>query len=87
MLEFESAISAATLAKVAAEIADSNSNIDNVAVAPDSGDQYATMNFTLQVANRVHLAKILRALRGIPEVVRINRINSGSGSSAPRRDH
>ncbi|NBR27427.1 MAG: bifunctional (p)ppGpp synthetase/guanosine-3',5'-bis(diphosphate) 3'-pyrophosphohydrolase [Betaproteobacteria bacterium] len=75
------------LAKVAAEIADSNSNIDNVAVAPDSGDQYATMNFTLQVANRVHLAKILRALRGIPEVVRINRINSGSGSSAPRRDH
>jgi len=75
------------LAKVAAEIADSDSNIDNVAVAPDSGDQYATMNFTLQVANRVHLAKILRALRGIPEVVRINRINSGSGSSAPRRDH
>jgi GTP pyrophosphokinase len=75
------------LAKVAAEIADSNSNIDNVAVAPDSGDQYATMNFTLQVANRVHLAKILRALRGIPEVVRINRINAGSGSSTPRRDH
>jgi len=75
------------LAKVAAEIADSDSNIDNVTVAPDSGDQYATMNFTLQVANRVHLAKILRSLRGIPEVVRINRINSGAGSSAPRRDH
>ncbi len=75
------------LAKVAAEIADSDSNIDNVTVAPDSGDQYATMNFTLQVANRVHLAKILRSLRGIPEVVRINRINSGAGSSAPQRDH
>ena len=75
------------LAKVAAEIAESNSNIDNVTVAPDSGDQYATMNFTLQVANRVHLAKILRSLRGIPEVVRINRINSGAGSSTPRRAH
>ena len=75
------------LAKVAAEIAESHSNIDNVAVAPDSGDQYATMNFTLQVANRVHLAKILRSLRGIPEVVRINRINSGAGSSTPRRAH
>ena len=75
------------LAKVAAEIADADSNIDNVAVAPDSGDQYATMNFTLQVTNRVHLAKIMRSLRGIPEVVRINRINAAAGSSAPRRDH
>ena len=61
------------MAKVAAEIAGSDSNIDNVTVAPDSGDQYATMNFTLQVANRVHLAKIMRSLRSIPEVVRITR--------------
>ena len=79
------------LAKVAAEIAGSDSNIDNVTVAPDSGDQYATMNFTLQVANRVHLAKIMRSLRSIPEVARITRVNSTAnaapGSSAPRRDH
>ena len=73
------------LAKVAAEISDADSNIDNVEVAPDSGDQYATMNFTLQVSNRVHLAKILRSLRRIPEVVRITRISSAAGSSAPRR--
>jgi GTP pyrophosphokinase len=64
------------LAKVAAEIAAADSNIDNVAVAPDSGDQYATMNFTLQVFNRLHLAKVLRALRGIPEVIRITRIKN-----------
>jgi GTP pyrophosphokinase len=64
------------LAKVAAEIAAADSNIDNVAVTPDSGDQYATMNFTLQVFNRLHLAKVLRALRGIPEVIRITRIKS-----------
>ena len=79
------------LAKVAAEIAGSDSNIDNVTVAPDSGDQYATMNFTLQVANRVHLAKIMRSLRSIPEVARITRVNSTANaapeSSAPRRDH
>ena len=74
------------LAKVAAEIAASDSNIDNVAVAPDSGDQYATMHFTLQVSNRLHLARILRKLRSIPEVVRIARVNSGVGSSAQRRD-
>ncbi len=61
------------LAKVAAEIAQANSNIDNVAVDPEQGDQYATMNFTLQVSNRLHLAQIMRALRRIPEVIRITR--------------
>ena len=61
------------LAKVAAEIAGAESNIDNVSVAPDAGDQYATMNFTLQVSNRLHLARIMRALRRVPEVIRITR--------------
>ena len=64
------------LAKVAAEIAEANSNIDNVAVDPEQGDQYATMHFTLQVANRLHLAQILRALRRIPEVIRIARVKN-----------
>jgi GTP diphosphokinase / guanosine-3',5'-bis(diphosphate) 3'-diphosphatase len=61
------------LAKIAAAIAGAESNIDNVAVAPDAGDQFATMNFTLQVSNRLHLARIMRALRRIPEVIRITR--------------
>ena len=64
------------LAKVAAEIAEANSNIDNVAVASEQGDQYATMQFTLQVSNRLHLAQIMRALRRIPEVTRITRAKS-----------
>ena len=64
------------LAKVAAEIADADSNIDNVAVDPAEGDQYATMNFTLQVSNRLHLARIMRALRLIPEVIRITRVKA-----------
>jgi (p)ppGpp synthase/HD superfamily hydrolase len=33
-----------------------------------------TLYFTLQVANRIHLASILRRMRHIPEVVRIYRI-------------
>jgi GTP pyrophosphokinase len=61
------------LAKVAAEIAGAGSNIDNVEVDPEEGDQYATMNFTLQVADRLHLAQIMRGLRRIPEVIRIAR--------------
>jgi guanosine-3',5'-bis(diphosphate) 3'-pyrophosphohydrolase len=32
------------------------------------------MHFTLQVANRLHLAKVLHALRRIQEVVRIARV-------------
>ena len=64
------------LAKVAAEIAEANSNIDNVAVDPQEGDQYATLQFTLQVANRLHLAQIMRALRRLPEVIRITRVKT-----------
>ena len=63
------------LAKVAAAIAGADSNIDNVAVDPEKGDQYATMHFTLQVFNRLHLAQIMRALRRMPEVIRITRVN------------
>lgn len=62
------------LAKVAAEIAEGGSNIENVAVDPDDGGQYAQMHFTVQVHNRSHLASILRGLRRVPEVVRIARV-------------
>jgi GTP pyrophosphokinase len=62
------------LAKVAAEIAEAGSNIQNVVVDPDEGTEYTNMLFTLQVYNRLHLAQIVRGLRGIPEVVRLNRV-------------
>jgi len=62
------------LAKVAAEISSAGSNIQNVAVDPEDGGTYTTMHFTLQVSNRLHLAQIMRALRGIPEVIRISRV-------------
>jgi len=65
------------LAKVAAEISSAGSNIQNVAVDPEDGGNYTTMHFTLQVSNRLHLAQIMRALRGIPEVIRISRVKSG----------
>jgi len=62
------------LAKVAAEIAEAESNIQNVAVDPEDGSAYTNMYFTLQVQNRLHLAQILRNLRNIPEVVRLTRV-------------
>ena len=61
------------LAKVAAAIAEAGSNIDNVSM-DEERNLYTTMHFTLQVANRLHLAKVMRALRRIQEVVKIARV-------------
>ena len=66
------------LAKVAAEISSAGSNIQNVAVDPEDGGTYTGMHFTLQVSNRLHLAQIMRALRGIHEVIRISRSKPAS---------
>jgi RelA/SpoT family (p)ppGpp synthetase len=60
------------LAKVAAAIAECGSNIDNIHMDEERG-AYTTMQFTIQVADRVHLSQVMRALRRIPEVVRLAR--------------
>ena len=62
------------LAKVAAIIADENANIENVHMDEEDGSAYASMNFTLQVEHRDHLARVMRGLRQITEVVRITRM-------------
>ena len=61
------------LAKVATAISEAGSNIDNVNM-DEERSLYTTMHFMLQVANRLHLAKVMRILRGIQEVVRIARV-------------
>lgn len=61
------------LAKVAAAIAEAGSNIDNVSMDEDRG-LYTTMHFTIQVHNRLHLARVMKGIRRIPEVVRLARI-------------
>lgn len=67
------------LAKIAAGIADAGSNIDNVSMEEPDGSAYTNMHFTVQVRDRVHLADLMRRLRRIPDLVRINRVK-GSGS-------
>lgn len=62
------------LAAMAAAIADANSNIENINMEEKTPGLYTTLQFTIQVANRGHLARILRSLRLIPEVVRIGRV-------------
>ena len=60
------------LARLAAGIAETDSNIVNISMDKDSGEA-TTLFFTLQVTDRIHLARILRAMRRVPEVVRITR--------------
>jgi GTP pyrophosphokinase len=61
------------LAKVAASIADAGSNIDNVSMDDERG-VYTALYFTIEVQNRLHLARLMKTLRRIPEVIRITRL-------------
>lgn len=70
------------LAKMAAGIANAGANIDNVNVEEPDGSQYASIYFTVQVRGRVHLAELMRELRKIPDVVRINRAKSTKSSAS-----
>ena len=69
------------LAKIAAGISEAGSNIDNVSVEEPDGSQYSNVNFTVQVSSRVHLAGLMRNLRKIPNVVRINRVKGGNSEN------
>jgi guanosine-3',5'-bis(diphosphate) 3'-pyrophosphohydrolase len=60
------------LAKVASEIAEAASNIDSITMEEDRA-VFTTMHFVLEVANRQHLARVVRALRRLPDVKKITR--------------
>ncbi|MBL7003348.1 MAG: RelA/SpoT family protein [Gammaproteobacteria bacterium] len=60
------------LAKLAAIIADTNSNIDNLEMSDESGS-LTTINFVISVKNRVHLAHIMRKLKQVKVVNKIKR--------------
>lgn len=62
------------LARVAATIADMEANIENVNIDERDG-VHSTLNFAVLVENRQHLARIMRELRKMEEVIRIQRIN------------
>jgi (p)ppGpp synthase/HD superfamily hydrolase len=61
------------LAKVASEIAEAGSNIDSISMEEDRAF-YANMLFVLEVQNRQHLARVMRALRRLPDVKKLVRV-------------
>jgi RelA/SpoT family (p)ppGpp synthetase len=60
------------LAEVAATIADCGSNIEQVEVLGRHEDA-SVLTFLLQVHDRTHLARILRNVRNMPNVIRVSR--------------
>jgi guanosine-3',5'-bis(diphosphate) 3'-pyrophosphohydrolase len=60
------------LAKVASAIAEAGSNIDSIAMDDDRA-VFTAMHFVIEVANRQHLARVMRALRRLPDVETIVR--------------
>jgi len=60
------------LAKVASAIAEAGSNIDSITMEEDRA-VFTTMHFVIEVANRQHLARVMRALRRLPDVETIVR--------------
>ncbi len=66
------------LAKIAAEISGADSNIVHIRMDDMPRDEkFSTLNFTIDVNHRQHLARVLRHVRQLDEVVRITRQKSG----------
>lgn len=65
------------LGKVAAAIGEAGANIEEVNMEERESPGYGIVNLTLQITDRYHLAIVMRSLRMIPEVVRINRVKRG----------
>ncbi|HUN67157.1 MAG TPA: bifunctional (p)ppGpp synthetase/guanosine-3',5'-bis(diphosphate) 3'-pyrophosphohydrolase [Burkholderiales bacterium] len=61
------------LAKVASEIAEAGSNIDSISMEEDRS-VFTGMLFVIEVGNREHLARVMRALRRLPEVEKLVRV-------------
>jgi GTP pyrophosphokinase len=61
------------LADLATTIADAGANIDNVSMERPDGGGLIAMFFSVQVRDRRHLALVMRGLKRVPEVRRVQR--------------
>jgi GTP pyrophosphokinase len=64
------------LARVAAEIGESDANITHVGMDDDKDHIMSQLRFTIQIEDRIHLARLMRNVRSIPSVARILRERS-----------
>jgi GTP pyrophosphokinase len=64
------------LARIAAEIGESDSNIVHISMDESAGSDLTDLRFTIQVEDRIHLARLIRNVRSINGVARILRERS-----------
>ncbi len=64
------------LAQVAAQIAANESNIEHVNVA-DEGDDTSILTFEIAVRDRPHLGRVMRAIKGMADVLEVERSMNG----------
>ena len=67
------------LASIASAISEEDCNIRNINMDSEQGI-YNAINLVLQVHDRVHLARVMRGVRRVPEVVRIGRLKADTRS-------
>jgi RelA/SpoT family (p)ppGpp synthetase len=65
------------LADIAARIADTGSNIEQVGV-DERHEELADLSFSILVKDRTHLAQVIRGIRSMPVVKRVNRTIAGT---------
>jgi (p)ppGpp synthase/HD superfamily hydrolase len=61
------------LAELALAIADAEANIDNVSLERPDGGEVSAIFFSVQVKDRSHLAHVVRAVRRVDSVKRVQR--------------
>ena len=61
------------LGRLAAEITDADSNILHISM-PDESAATSVLHLTVQVDSRTHLARVIRAIRHVPQVQKIVRV-------------
>jgi GTP pyrophosphokinase len=61
------------LAELATSIGNADANIDTVSMERPDGGEVLAMFFSVQVRDRRHLAQVMRAMRHVPEVKRVQR--------------
>ena len=61
------------LGRVATAISHAGVNIESVSMGDKNPGMYTELHFLIQVAGRAHLARLIRTLRRIPDVIRIIR--------------
>src|SRR3954467_1175149 len=69
------------LAAVAAAISSGDTNIERVAVEEKDADS-SSLVFELRVRNREHLARVVKVIRRMPEVLKVTRTIASHGRSA-----